>query len=89
MVRRAVEPIVPKQRNITLATHQDGRKLRRYPQRWIIERTNSWPQHFQQWVTLYEYYLKHCKALVTRPALHRVEEGSGMSSLLRHEITKD
>ena len=36
-----IEPIIPKRSNNTKATHQDGRKLRRYRRRWIVERTNA------------------------------------------------
>ena len=37
-----IEPIIPKRSNNTKATHQDGRKLRRYRRRWKVERTNAW-----------------------------------------------
>ncbi|HJU66334.1 MAG TPA: transposase, partial [Gemmatimonadaceae bacterium] len=33
---------------------QDGRKLRRYRRRWIVERTNAWLQNFRRLVTRYE-----------------------------------
>jgi transposase len=36
------EPVIPRRRNNRRATHQDGRKLRRYRHRWLIERTFSW-----------------------------------------------
>ena len=54
LVKRDIEPIIPKRRNNTKATHQDGRKLRRYKRRWIIERTNSWLQTFRRLVVRYE-----------------------------------
>ena len=37
-----IDPIIPKRSNNHRATHQDGRKLRRYRHRWIIERTFAW-----------------------------------------------
>jgi len=46
LVKREIEPIIPRRKNNRVATHQDGRKLRRYKRRWIIERTNSWLQNF-------------------------------------------
>ena len=52
--RRGIEPIIPARRNNRVATHQDGRKLRRYKRRWIIERTNSWLQTFRRLVVRYE-----------------------------------
>jgi transposase len=40
--RRGIEPIIPALSNHPHATQQDGRKLRRYQRRWIIERTFAW-----------------------------------------------
>ena len=54
LVKRVIEPIIPARRNNRVATHQDGRKLRRYQRRWIIERTNSWLQTFRRLVVRYE-----------------------------------
>jgi transposase len=64
LVKRAIEPIIPKRRNNRVATHQDGRKLRRYKRRWIIERTNSWLQNFRRLVVRYEHSVKNFEALV-------------------------
>ena len=54
LVKRDIEPIIPKRKNNRVATHQDGRKLRRSKRRWIIERTNSWLQTFRRLVVRYE-----------------------------------
>lgn len=51
---RGILPIVPARENNTHATHQDGRHLRRYRKRWIIERTNAWIQNFRRLVVRYE-----------------------------------
>ena len=64
LVKRDIEPIIPKRRNNRKATHQDGRKLRRYKRRWIIERTNSWLQNFRRLVVRYERKAKNFEALV-------------------------
>ena len=64
LAARDVEPIIPKRRNNAQATHQDGRKLRRYRRRWIIERTNSWLQTFRKLVVRYERSAKVFTALV-------------------------
>lgn len=64
LVKRDIEPIIPKRRNNRKATHQDGRKLRRYKRRWIIERTNSWLQNFRRLVARYERKVKNFEALV-------------------------
>lgn len=55
LVRRGIEPIIPARRNNTVATHQDGRRLRRYRRRWIVERTHAWLQKFRRLVVRYEY----------------------------------
>jgi transposase len=54
LVKRGIEPIIPARSNNTVATHQDGRKMRRYKRRWIIERSNSWLQTFRRMVVRYE-----------------------------------
>jgi transposase len=51
---RGIEPIIPARKNNQRATHQDGRKLRRYQKRWKIERTNAWLQNFRRVVIRYE-----------------------------------
>jgi transposase len=48
LARRGIEPIIPARSNRKRATHQDGRKLRRYRRRWIVERTCAWLGHFRR-----------------------------------------
>jgi transposase len=64
LVKRGIEPIIPARSNHTVATHQDGGKLRRYQRRWIIERSNSWLQTFRRLVVRYERSEKIFAALV-------------------------
>jgi transposase len=64
LVKRGIEPIIPARSNNTVATHQDGRKLRRYQRRWIIERSHSWLQTFRRLVVRYERSEKIFAALV-------------------------
>ena len=64
LAAREIEPIIPARSNNRVATHQDGRKLRRYKKRWIIERTNSWLQNFRRLVVRYERREKNFIALV-------------------------
>ncbi len=64
LVKRDIEPIIPARSNNRVATHQDGRKLRRYQHRWIIERTNSWLQNFRRLVVRYERTSRNFTALV-------------------------
>src|SRR5438132_1704530 len=54
LAKRGIEPIIPARSNNTVATHQDGRKMRRYKRRWIIERSNSWLQNFRKLAVRYE-----------------------------------
>ena len=64
LVQRAIELRIPARRANTVAPHQDGRKLRRYKRRWIIERTNAWLQTFRRLVVRYERSAKNFTALV-------------------------
>jgi transposase len=52
--QRGTEPIIPARRNNRGATDQDGRKLRRYKRRWIVERTIAWLGNFRRLVVRYE-----------------------------------
>lgn len=54
LVKRGIEPIIPARSTNTVATHQDGRKRRRYERRWIIERSQSWLENFRRLVIRYE-----------------------------------
>jgi transposase len=54
LVKRGIEPIIPARSNNKVATHQDGRKMRRYKRRWVIERSNSWLQNFRKLAVRYE-----------------------------------
>jgi len=54
LVKEGIEPIIPARGNNKKATHQDGRKLRKYRKRWIVERTNAWIQNFRRLVVRYE-----------------------------------
>lgn len=47
LVRRGIEPIGEARANNQRATHQNGRKLRRYRRRWIMERTIGWLGNFR------------------------------------------
>ncbi len=54
LARRGIDPIIPARRHHQRATHQDGRKLRRYRRRWIVERTFAWLGHVRRLVVRYE-----------------------------------
>jgi len=51
--QRGIELIVPHRCNRKKSATQDGRALRRYRRRWIIERTNAWLGNFRRLVVRY------------------------------------
>lgn len=61
--RRGIDLIVPHLRN-RRRRWQDGRKLRRYRHRWVIERTNAWLHNFRRLVVRYERRLDVYRAFV-------------------------
>jgi len=44
--------------------YQDGRKLRRYRRRWIVERTNAWLFNFRRLVVRYERKIETFRAFL-------------------------
>ena len=60
--RRGIELICPHKRNRVRPATQDGRALRRYRHRWIIERTIAWLGNFRRLVVRYDRSLKMYQA---------------------------
>ena len=56
LAARDIELICPHRRGRVRPATQDGRSLRRFRRRWIIERTIGWLQTFRRLVTRYEFY---------------------------------
>jgi transposase len=54
LARRGIELIAPHRSNRKKPAMQDGRALRRYKRRWIIERTNPWLGNFRRSVVRYD-----------------------------------
>src|ERR1700691_951323 len=52
--QRGIELIVPHRCNRKKPATQDGRALRRYRRRWIVERTNAWLANFRRLVVRYD-----------------------------------
>ena len=52
-----VEMISPHRKNRVMQPTQDGRKLRRYKRRWIVERFWSWLHWQRRLVVRWEYYM--------------------------------
>jgi len=63
MRQLGIDLIVPHRKN-TKNTYQDGRKLRRYRRRWIIERTNAWLFNFRRLTVRYERKVELFQAFV-------------------------
>src|SRR6202521_5826180 len=52
--KRGVELLCPHKTNRVRPATQDGRALRRYRRRWIVERTNAWLGNFRRLVVRYD-----------------------------------
>ena len=60
--RRGIELIAPYRKNNKERRYEDGRKLRRYKRRWIIERTNAWLGQFRRLLVRHEHLLATYRA---------------------------
>src|SRR5215212_4334201 len=56
LAERGIELICPHRQGRVRPATQDGRQLRRYRKRWIVERTIGWLHAFRRLVTRYEFY---------------------------------
>lgn len=56
LAKRDIELVCPHRKSRVRPATQDGRPLRRYRKRWIIERTIGWLHAFRRLVTRYEFY---------------------------------
>ena len=50
------EPIIPHRRGRVRPSRNDGRRLRRYSHRWVIERTNAWLHCYRGLAIRWAYY---------------------------------
>lgn len=55
--RRGIELIAPHRENRVRPPTQDGRKLRRYRRRWIVERTIAWLGNFRRLAVRWDRYV--------------------------------
>ena len=60
--KRGIELISPYRNNNKERRYHDGRKLRRYKRRWIIERTNAWLGQFRRLLVRHEHLLSIYRA---------------------------
>jgi len=61
---RGIDLICPHRKSRKKAKRQDGRKLRRYRRRWIVERTIAWLQNFRRIMVRWEHKLLMYRAFV-------------------------
>ena len=50
------QPIIPHRKNRVRPSRNDGRRLRRYRHRWVIERTNAWLHCYRGLATRWARY---------------------------------
>ncbi|PSH04652.1 MAG: IS5/IS1182 family transposase [Acidobacteria bacterium] len=60
--KRGIELIAPYRKNNKERRYEDGRKLRRYLRRWIVERTNAWLGQFRRLLVRHEHLLSTYRA---------------------------
>ena len=60
--KRGIDLIVPYRKNNQERRYEDGRKLRRYLRRWIVERTNAWLGQFRRLLVRHEHLLSTYRA---------------------------
>ena len=53
---QGIELLSPHRKNRKKPSRNDGRKMRRYARRFVIERTNSWLHCFRRLANRWEYY---------------------------------
>ena len=49
------EPVIPHRKNRARPSRNDGRTLRRYRRRWLVERTNAWLHCFRALAVRWSY----------------------------------
>jgi transposase len=63
--KQGIEMISPHKRNRRIDTKtQDGRPLRRYKRRWVVERFFAWLQNYRRTVVRYERHLENFTGFV-------------------------
>ena len=49
-------PVIPHRRNRVKPSRNDGRRLRRYRRRWVVERTHAWLHCYRGLAVRWSYY---------------------------------
>ncbi len=56
MQAEGFEPIIPHRKGRVKPSRNDGRRLRRYRHRWLVERTNAWLHSYRALAVRWSYY---------------------------------
>lgn len=72
LARRGIELICPHRENRTKPPLQDGRSLRRYRSRWVVERTFSWLHNCRRLITRWEWYPELFEGFVHLACLYTI-----------------
>lgn len=72
LLGRGIELICPHRKGRKKKPTQDGRKLRRYRQRWVVERTNAWLGNLRRITVRNDYYPEMYLGFVTSACLQIV-----------------
>jgi IS5 family transposase len=56
MEEAGFQPVIPHRRNRVRASRNDGRRMRRYSHRWVVERTNAWLHCYRGLAVRWSYY---------------------------------
>jgi transposase len=63
-------PVIPHRKNWVKPSRNDGRRLRRYRHRWLVERTNAWLHCYRGLAVRWAYYPFMYVALVYLSFIH-------------------
>ena len=64
------EPVIPHRRNRTRPSRNDGRRLRRFRHRWLVERTNAWLHCYRALAVRWSHYVFMYVGLVYVAFIH-------------------
>jgi transposase len=56
LAEQGLELLAPHRKNRTRPARNDGRKMRRYKRRFVVERTFSWIHSYRRLLVRHEYY---------------------------------